>query len=217
MPVKSINYEQDSVVVTANDGSTFEADKVIVTVPLGVLQANSIQFVPALSADKTAAIQRLGMGSMDKLWLEFPTAFWEDDLENDWINYISDKPGEWVQTLNIYKYLKIPVLLMFNVGDTAKQFSKLPDADVCKSAMEAIRKWYPEAPDFSNFKRSNWNADPYSMGAWSFIKAGSTLDDCEAYRESDSTGSKVFFAGEGTIADMIGTVHGAYISGINAA
>jgi monoamine oxidase len=44
MPVKSINYENDSIIVTAIDGSTFEADKVIVTVPLGVLKSNSIQF-----------------------------------------------------------------------------------------------------------------------------------------------------------------------------
>ena len=41
-PVKSINYENDTIVVTAKDGSTFEADKVIVTVPLGVLKSNSI-------------------------------------------------------------------------------------------------------------------------------------------------------------------------------
>jgi monoamine oxidase len=93
MPVKSINYENDSIIVTAKDGSTFEADKVIVTVPLGVLKSNSIQFVPPLSTEKTAAIQRLGMGCMDKLWLEFPEAFWTDDLENDMITYISDKPG----------------------------------------------------------------------------------------------------------------------------
>jgi monoamine oxidase len=56
MPVKSINYENDSIIVTAIDGSTFEADKVIVTVPLGVLKSNSIQFVPPLSTEKTAAI-----------------------------------------------------------------------------------------------------------------------------------------------------------------
>ena len=41
-PVKSINYQGDTIVVTATNGSTFEADKVIVTVPLGVLQSNSI-------------------------------------------------------------------------------------------------------------------------------------------------------------------------------
>jgi hypothetical protein len=33
------------------------------------------------------------MGCMDKLWLEFPEAFWTDDLENDMIKYIGDKPG----------------------------------------------------------------------------------------------------------------------------
>jgi lysine-specific histone demethylase 1B len=41
-PVKSINYQGETIVVTATNGSTFEADKVIVTVPLGVLQSNSI-------------------------------------------------------------------------------------------------------------------------------------------------------------------------------
>lgn len=73
-----------------------ESDRVIVTVPLGVLQKNSIKFTPNLSAEKTSAIQRLGSGVMTKLWLQFPEAFWQDDLENDWINFISDRPGEWV-------------------------------------------------------------------------------------------------------------------------
>ena len=85
------------------------------------------------------------------------------------------------------------------------------------SAMEAVRKWYPEAPEPVNYKRSNWGSDPYARGSWGFIKAGSTPDDCEAYREAESTGSKVFFAGEATTAEMIGTVHGAYITGIEAA
>ena len=154
---------------------------------------------------------------MDKLWLEFPEAFWTDDLQNDWINYISDKPGQWVQTLNVYKYLQVPVLLMFNIGDTAKEFAGLSDDAVCQSAMEAIRTWYPEAPDFVNFKRSNWSKDPYAKGAWAFMKAGATPEDCEAYQESESTGEKVFFAGEATTAEMIGTVHGAYITGVKAA
>ena len=157
------------------------------------------------------------MGCADKLWLEFPEAFWTDDLENDWINYVSDKPGEWVQTLNLYKYLQVPVLLMFNIGDIARGFSGLGDDVICQSAMKAIRTMYPEAPDFVNFKRSNWSADPYARGSWAYMKAGSTPDDIETYLESDSTGSKVFFAGEATNAEMIGTVHGAYISGINAA
>lgn len=106
---------------------------------------------------------------------------------------------------------------MFNIGDAAKGFASQSDEAVVQSAMEVIRSWYPDAPDFVNFKRSNWGADPYARGSWSFIKAGSTPDDCEAYQEGESTGNKVFFAGEATTADMIGTVHGAYISGLKAA
>ena len=95
----------------------------IVTVSLGVLQSNSIKFDPALSSSKTSAINRLGMGVMDKLWLEFSTPFWTNDLNTDWIGYISDTPGQWVETLNVYKYIKKPVLLMFNIGQSAKNFS----------------------------------------------------------------------------------------------
>ena len=76
---------------------------------------------------------------------------------------------------------------------------------------------YPGAPEYINFKRSNWGKDPNIQGAWTYVKAGGTTDDCESYAEGDSTGGKVFFAGEGTTADMIGTVHGAYYSGIVAA
>lgn len=95
-PVSKIDYTGDLVVVTATNGKTYEADKVIVTVPLTILQTDKIQFNPPLAAEKTSAIKRLGVGHMDKLWLEFPAAFWENDLENDWIFFISDKPGEWV-------------------------------------------------------------------------------------------------------------------------
>jgi hypothetical protein len=101
---------------------------VIVTVSLGVLKANSIKFIPALASSKTDAIGRLGFGVMDKLWLEFPTAFWSNDLNTDWIGYVSDVPGQWVETLNVYKYTKKPVLLMFNIGQSAKNFSTLTDA-----------------------------------------------------------------------------------------
>lgn len=68
-----------------------------------------------------------------------------------------------------------------------------------------------------NYKFSRWGSDPYAYGAWSFIKAGASPEDCETLFESDSTGGLVFFAGEACTAEMIGTVHGAYITGVRAA
>ena len=116
MPIKEIDYSGPLTFVTAEDGTKYNATRVIITVPLGVLQSGNIKFTPVLSQAKTDAINRLGMGLMDKLWLEFPTAFWTNDLQSDWISYVSDTPGQWVETLNVYKYTNKPVLLMFNVG-----------------------------------------------------------------------------------------------------
>jgi monoamine oxidase len=215
--VETIDYSGDVVTVETTDGETYTADKVIVTVPLGVLQAGSITFVPELAEEKTDAIDRLGMGVMDKLWLEFEEAFWEDDEDADWICYISDTPGYWVETLNVNKYLGVPLLVLFNIGDAAKANSNLSDAALLADAMATIRKWYPDAPDHVRYSRSNWSKDPYAKGSYPFVKAGATSDDCETYREFDSTDEKVFFAGDGTICEMIGTVHGAYISGVDAA
>ena len=83
--------------------------------------------------------------------------------------------------------------------------------------MNTIKKWYPNAPNYVNYKRSNWGSDPFSLGSYPFVKAGGTPDCCKAYQESDSTNDKIFFAGDGTTCQMIGTVHGAYLTGVKAA
>lgn len=58
----------------------------IVTVPLGVLKAGDIKFVPALPKSKLGAIDRLGDGLMDKLALEFDEVFWDPSV--DIINFV---------------------------------------------------------------------------------------------------------------------------------
>ncbi len=83
--------------------------------------------------------------------------------------------------------------------------------------MTAIKKWYPNAPNHVNYKRSSWGNDQYAFGSYPFVKAGATTSDCQAYQESESTGKKIYFAGDGTTCNMIGTVHGAYITGVKAA
>ena len=53
--------------------------------------------------------------------------------------------------------------------------------------------------------------------SYSFIGKTATEESCEAIAEGETTGNKVFFAGEHTNCFMIGTVHGAYVSGQTAA
>ncbi len=82
--------------------------------------------------------------------------------------------------------------------------------------MAAIKNWYPDAPNYVSYKRTNWRNDPYSLGSYPFIKAGASKNDCSLYKESLSTGNKIYFAGDGTTCIMIGYAHSAYISGVEA-
>lgn len=83
--VTSVDYSGSLVSVTHN-GTTNQADYVLVTVPLGVLKANSIQFTPALPTTKQTAIQKVGMNCVNKFLLTWDTAFWDD------VQYISYTP-----------------------------------------------------------------------------------------------------------------------------
>lgn len=215
--VTEINYESNQVLVKTSDGSEYLADKVIVTVPLAVLQSNSIKFIPELSSEKSAAINRLGMGLMDKLWLEFPEAFWKNDRDSDWICYASETPGLWVDSLNVHKYTGVPLIVMFNVADAARAMSGLTDQEVLDSAMKTIRNWYPDAPQYVRYVRTNWGKDPFALGSYPFVKVGTSAKDFDSFTEFRSTLGKVFFAGDATVRGMIGCVHAAYISGVDAA
>ena len=66
------------VKLTLHSGETEAFDAVIVTVPLGVLKAGALAFEPRLPEAKQVAIQRMGMGILDKLYLRFDKVFWDD-------------------------------------------------------------------------------------------------------------------------------------------
>jgi monoamine oxidase len=54
----------------------FQVRLVVVTVPLGVLKRKRITFEPALPLVQRDAIEKLSMGSDDKIVLRFAQAYW---------------------------------------------------------------------------------------------------------------------------------------------
>lgn len=68
--VKKVRYSNDvdgQAVIECEDGESFEADKVVLTSPLGVLKAQAIAFEPPLPDWKRGAIDRLGFGLLNKV------------------------------------------------------------------------------------------------------------------------------------------------------
>ena len=212
--VKSINSSTAKVSVTTNKGS-FTADRVIVTVPMGVLKKGVIKFTPALPSKKTTAIAKLGMGNFNKCYLRFPSQFWP---QQDWLEYIPPlaEHGKWSQWLNLGRLTGQPILLGFNAGDFGGEIEAWSDAQIVASAMQRLRQLFGNGiPEPIDYQITRWSQDPFSYGAFSFFKLGSTpvmRDDLAA-----PIGNRLFFAGEATHKQMFATVHGAYLSGIKAA
>jgi monoamine oxidase len=64
MPVVGIEYGDRGVVIKTQQ-NTFTADRVIVTLPLGVLKRGLMNFSPGLPEQKLTSIRRLGMGTLN--------------------------------------------------------------------------------------------------------------------------------------------------------
>ncbi|MBN3314364.1 KDM1B demethylase, partial [Atractosteus spatula] len=96
-PVQAVDYSGDEVKVTSSDGTQWIAQKVLVSVPLALLQKNVLQFNPPLPERKLKAIHSLGAGVIEKIALQFPYRFWDSKIQGaDFFGHLppsSDKRG----------------------------------------------------------------------------------------------------------------------------
>lgn len=211
--VESIDYSSPVVKVVAGDRE-FTADHVLITLPLGVLKAGTVAFQPALPAEKLMAIQKLGMGVLNKCYLRFEKAFWPVDV--DWIEYIPEVHGLWSEWVSFMKAANQPVLLGFNAADQGRAIEKWSDEKIVASAMTTLRTIYgDEIPEPIGHQITRWASDSFAFGSYSFHAVGSTLE----MRKSLALPlqKRLFFAGEATDAKYFGTAHGAYLSGMRVA
>ena len=211
--VASVDTSGDRAVVVTSQGR-FEAKAVILTVPLGVLKARSVQFLPPLSDSKSTAIARLGMGALSKTCLRFASAFWPADAELLDIVPTESRRGQWVESLSLMGLLDVPALMMFNAGKFARAVETMTDPEVIASASSALEPAFPGFSAPTGLLRSSWSADPFSLGSYSFIGVGGSLADRDALAAPEG---RRYFAGEACSRDHAGTVHGAYSSGEAAA
>ena len=124
-------------------GQKTQADAVIVTVPLGVLKTDHIRFVPALPKQKRAAIERLGMGLLDKVYLRYDRVFWDKDTT--WIITPENglPPGQFNQWLNLAPYIGQPVLVAFNGAKPARDLARMSGKKILRLAQQTLDRAYP--------------------------------------------------------------------------
>ncbi|MGY0158941.1 flavin monoamine oxidase family protein [Edwardsiella tarda] len=212
--VSQIAYSTTGVSVHTLQGEVFQADRVVITLPLGVLQRGHVTFAPALPADKLSAIQRLGMGTLNKCYLQFPHIFWPDDI--DWLEYISPQPGVWSEWVSFARAAHWPVLLGFNAARQGVAMETLSDQQIVADAMGVLQRLFgPTIPQPLRYQITRWSHDPYSAGSYSYYRTGSTPRDRRALGKS--VADRLYFAGEAVSRRYYGTAHGALLSGLQAA
>lgn len=213
-PVAAIRHDDRGVTVQSVSSETLAADRVIVTVPLGVLKAGQIAFDPAPSPRWQVATTRLAMGLLNKLWLRFDRVFWPDD--KDWLQLLKPDPLRWSEWVSFAGVAGQPLLVGFTAADAARAVEQLPDAAIVAEAMAVLRNMLGSAvPEPTGWQISRWASDPFALGAYSYYPVGSSVDDRRALGESGS--ERLLFAGEACSAESPSTVHGALRSGQAAA
>ncbi|MEO0881577.1 MAG: FAD-dependent oxidoreductase [Pseudomonadota bacterium] len=138
-PIDRISIEDSRARALSGD-EWFDADAVLVTVPLGVLKSGHIQFDPPLGAERQTAINRLGMGLLNKVSLRFEDVFWDEDVE--FMGYVGEPLGYFAEWLNMAKYIGEPILIGFNAADQARDLEQKSDAEIVDAAMAVLRNMY---------------------------------------------------------------------------
>ncbi|MFT4037219.1 MAG: FAD-dependent oxidoreductase [Thermomicrobiales bacterium] len=210
--VQAVSVTSSGVRVTTSTGQQ-QAPYAVMTVPLGVLKQGAITFSPALSRAKQNAIRRLGVGTLNKLYLGFAERFWDDTTA---IGYQSSQRGKWSLWMDLERLIGEPVLVAYNAATYGREVEALSDQQTIDAALTVLRAMYGRsapAPQAAIITR--WNDDPYALGSYSFIPVGASGAQYRAL--GAPTGNRLFWAGEATNRRYPQTVAGAYLSGQLAA
>jgi monoamine oxidase len=233
--VESIRWRPGEVEMTARNPRGpvfFAAPRVVVTLPLGVLQAaageaGAVEFIPELPGSKQDALKKLTMGKVIRVVLRFRERFWEglrpphscETKTLSSLGFLFSREG-WFPTWWTTMPRKLPIITGWAPSHCAEQLSGRDEGFAVNKALEALANILNVPKQkltelLGSAYLHDWQTDPFSRGAYSYVGVGGQGAQEELARAVDET---LFFAGEA--CDFYGyhaTVHGAIASGLWAA
>lgn len=209
--VREIEWNHNRVIVHTADGQVLKADAAIITVPLAVLQAGYITFTPSLPSAYQQAIDGLGVGFVNRIFLRFTKRFWPREL----VELGTDKEcGVWVNP--DWNDLNDTPVLRATMSNQAAQYFEAQGDQAIPAALAQLSDIYGQNIEayFDGGYFANWSADPFTRMGYSYVPAGSA-----SYRATltEPINQTLYFAGEATSVLRPATVHGALESGYRAA
>ncbi|TDR93119.1 flavin monoamine oxidase family protein [Enterovirga rhinocerotis] len=210
-PVRRIDWSGRGVALETSSG-TLRAKCAIVTVPIGVLQADAIAFRPALPAATRDAIGGLGMGAYTKIALRIDRAALGSTEIADAIDVGS---GPDAVSFDVFPFGRDLVLCLLG-GDHARRLCEAGEAAAVDHVTERFGRVFG-----ANAKAAvrggvlcGWWSDPFSRGSYSIARPG-RLEARLALRQP--IGGRIWLAGEASAGGGAMTAGGAALEGERAA
>ncbi|MCC6768466.1 MAG: FAD-dependent oxidoreductase [Bacteroidia bacterium] len=212
--VKKITYSNQQTQVETLDGEIFKAARVLLTVPLGVLKNNDIQFDPPLPSAKATAIQKIGFGKGIRIALQFQQPFWADNTD-------LIMGGTLIPQYEVSSTGRSSAQFILSgtaMGEAAETLSAMTEQEAVAKIITELNQMYPGTGVNSKFSQQylfqNWSNEHFFHGSFSYPSPGSE------YQRSilaAPIANKVFFAGEASNDNgHSGTVNGAMESAYRA-
>jgi monoamine oxidase len=218
--VKKINWQRDAVNVLTMCSKLFKADKVILTVPLSILQAkqdseNYIEFEPLIPGH-IAAAGNIGFGNVIKIILEFNTAIQKDKTAKAGFFLTGETIPAWWNQLPVSN----KILTGWVGGEKVTSLKDNTDEDLLQIALRSLSNAF-HVPfneltvQLKAYKIANWHKEPHIHGGYSF----NTMKSIEAKKVlRKPVDDTIYFSGEALYeGNPGGTVEAALNSGRNTA
>ena len=222
--VDRIEWQPNRVVLQTNQG-TFTASKVVITLPLGVLQSGRVEFHPKLPQAVSDVLARRGpvrSGKAVRFTLIFREPFWQTlspQPEMGELSFLINGeavPPVWWTSLPE----KSNALTGWIGGPRAERFAGWSAEALAELGCDTLAgTFHLESTRIRSMLigcyTHDWSADPHAQGAYSYIaKGGLEAPGVLSQPVADT----LYFAGEHTATDgHWGTVHAALASGLRAA
>lgn len=213
--VEQITLLKDTVQVRTTTGEIFIAKQIVLSVSLGMLKQEKIQFIPSLPEAHLAAISKLGFGSFNKVFFELNESL---NLQqyidvNSFFYYVNE---QWLNLLDLSKIYHKPMYLMLFGGKPSEFIDRSTNAEVWHFIYQNLKLALPNLPSQpEKMVVTRWGADEHCFGAFSFPTTGHSELWVNTLNEPVS--NRIFFTGEHCSVQYAGTVHGAYLNGVEKA
>ncbi len=210
--VREVRWQRGSVRVRGRflgEPFTVQASRAVIALPLGVLQAGTVRFLPVLAA-KREPLGRLASGPVIRVAMRFHEPVWEKRAPG--VSFFNS-PQASFPTFWTPLPMRAPLLTAWAGGPKAAKLSGLSMRRLVGEALGGVQRIFPDAR-LADALVQDWKRDPFSRGGYSYALVGGAGARDRLAEPLDNT---LFFAGEATDTEEAGTVAGALRSGARAA